>query len=74
MKSRGIALFFTQSSAIRAEKVSLDAGLKVKMIATPRELSSDCGMALQFEPTEKEILEGLLAAKRIEFDRLEELP
>jgi hypothetical protein len=44
----GAVLFSSTSAAIRAEKVLLGAGLTVKLIPTPRELSSDCGLALRF--------------------------
>ena len=48
MSEYGAVLFHTTSSALRAEKVLQRAGLTVKLIPTPREFSSDCGMALRF--------------------------
>lgn len=50
MAEWGVVLFYSTSHAIRAEKVLTGAGLRVKMIPTPRQLSSDCGMALRFDP------------------------
>ena len=47
--SQGVVLFHTTSSALRAEKIVQKAGLDVKLIPTPRELSSDCGIALRFD-------------------------
>jgi hypothetical protein len=44
----GVILFHTNSSALRAEKILLKGGLTVKLIPTPREYSSDCGVALRF--------------------------
>jgi hypothetical protein len=44
----GVILFHTTSSAIRAEKVAQKAGYDCKLIPTPREFSSDCGIALRF--------------------------
>jgi hypothetical protein len=44
----GVVLFGTTSAALRAERV-LGKALRVKLIPVPRELSSDCGIALRFE-------------------------
>ena len=44
----GVALFQSTHWAIRAEKITRDAGLEVKLIPTPRHLSSNCGTALRF--------------------------
>lgn len=46
----GIVLFHTTTSALRAEKLLIKAGLAVKLVPTPRTLSSDCGIALRFSP------------------------
>jgi hypothetical protein len=58
MAAYGVVLFHSTAHAIRAEKVLKRAGFKIKMIPTPRQLSSDCGMALRFAWTE----EGQVAA------------
>ena len=44
----GVVLFHTTSAALRAEKILARAQLVVKLIPTPREFSSDCGIALRF--------------------------
>ncbi|HUW94605.1 MAG TPA: DUF3343 domain-containing protein, partial [Anaerolineae bacterium] len=38
-----VFLFHSTSGAIRAEKLTLESGFKVKLIPVPRHLSSDCG-------------------------------
>lgn len=48
MNHYGVVLFHTTSSAIRAEKVLKQSDITNKMIPTPRELSSDCGISLRF--------------------------
>jgi hypothetical protein len=48
MADYGVVLFYSTAHAIRAERVLQRAGLKIKMIPTPRQLSSDCGIALRF--------------------------
>jgi hypothetical protein len=44
-----VVLFHSTAHAIRAEKLLILAGFRIKMIPTPRQLSSDCGMALRFD-------------------------
>ena len=62
----GIVLFHTTSSALRAEKLMKQAGLNVKLIPTPRELSSDCGMALRFELCDRETVERVLVESAVD--------
>lgn len=66
MSAYGVVLFHTTSAALQAEKAALAAGFKVKLIPTPRQFSSDCGMALRFdweqETTLREALQGAGAA------------
>jgi len=59
--NQDVILFHTTSAALRGEKVAHKAGLKVKLILTPRQLSSDCGIALRFELVDREIITQLLA-------------
>ncbi len=53
MAGYGVVLFHSTTHAIRAEKVLQQAGFEVKMIPTPRQLSSDCGLALRFNREEE---------------------
>ena len=48
MSLYGVALFHTTSAAFRAEKILRSHAFVVKLIPTPREISSDCGTALRF--------------------------
>jgi N-acyl-L-homoserine lactone synthetase len=61
-EARCIVTFFTVHQALRAEKVLMEAGFKITMIPVPREISSDCGVALAFECEEetrvKEVLDS----------------
>ena len=49
MTSRQYSVILVQSTshAIRAEKVLESAGIGCKLIPVPRQLSSDCGVALR---------------------------
>ena len=66
--SQGVVLFHTTTSALRSEKILRIAGLNVKLIPTPRELSSDCGIALRFELSDKDEVEKRLASAGVEGD------
>ncbi len=66
MNAYGVVLFHTTSSAMRAEKTLLRGGLEIKMIPTPRQFSSDCGIALRFDRTRTPVVQEMLDAARVE--------
>ena len=66
MSEHGVVLFHTTSSAFRAERVLIAAGLEARLIPTPREFSSDCGMALRFDWGKRERVEELLREAEVE--------
>ncbi len=66
MDKFGVVLFHTSSSAMQAEAVLLRAKLDVKLIPTPRELSSDCGLSLRFDWECHEDVESLLLKMHVE--------
>ena len=74
MSEHGVVLFHTTSAALRAEKVAQRDGLAVKLIPTPREFSSDCGLALRFRWAEQEAMQTALAAARVVIADLQPLP
>jgi hypothetical protein len=66
MSALGVALFHTTSAALRAEKTLLKSGFAVKLVPTPREFSSDCGIALRFAWSEIERTRTLLDAAHVD--------
>lgn len=62
----GVVLFYSTSAAIRAEKLTKGAGLKVKLIPVPRQLSSDCGISLRFEWAQADEVRSVLEEKGLE--------
>jgi hypothetical protein len=70
----GVVLFESTTAALKAEKDAVRAELKIKLIPTPRHLSSDCGFCLRFEWGDLEKVEGLLRSKELKFERIEKLP
>jgi hypothetical protein len=66
MNGWGVALFHTTSAVMRAEKALQRGGLTVKLIPTPREFSSDCGMAVRFDVRDDEKVRVLLGEAGVE--------
>ena len=56
----GVVLFYSSSSAMKAEALLVRAQLDVRLIQTPRDLSSDCGIALCFNPDAAAAVKELL--------------
>lgn len=57
-----IAIFHSIHRVLKAEKILKQAGVDFLLIPVPRQLTSDCGLALRFSPESKENLLGSLAA------------
>ena len=68
MTQYGVILFHTTSAVMRAEKLLKKQGYATKLIPTPRELSSDCGIALRFEYNRYDAVKSVLESAKIEFD------
>lgn len=68
-----VVLFYSTSGAIRAEKLSKEAGLRVKLIPVPRHLSSDCGVCLRCESADIDKARSILDAARVEFEQISAL-
>jgi hypothetical protein len=65
MSGHSVVLFHSTAHAIRAEKVLERAGFQIKMIPTPRQLSSDCGMALRFDRADEKQVAATLMENRV---------
>lgn len=74
MNNYGIILFHTSSSAMQAEAVLVRAKLAAKLIPTPRELSSDCGVALRFDWSQSDQVGALLNKAHVEVAGIHPLP
>ena len=64
----GLITFFASHYALRAETVLKRGGLPAKLIAGPRDLSPNCGVALRFEYAQRDRALGLLDAQRVQVD------
>ena len=68
---KGYILVFTTSSAFESEAILKNLQISVKLVPTPREFSSDCGIAVYFEVKDKAELAQIpnaLKEQKIEFD------
>lgn len=68
---KGYILVFTTSSAFECEAILKDLHINVKLVPTPREFSSDCGIAVYFEvETEAKFdtIPNALEGQRIEYE------
>jgi len=62
MERDGILIFHSIHRVMQAEKVLKAAGLDVRLLPVPRQLSSDCGLSLAFCWGDRERLEAELQA------------
>jgi hypothetical protein len=69
----GVILFHTTAMVMKAEKALTRAGYPVKLIPTPRQFSSDCGIALQFTVVSRETVIEALQKNGVEIASLHEL-
>ena len=73
MSQFAVILVHSTSHAIHAERVLKRAGVPVKLIPTPRHLSSDCGSAIRIELKSRTECETLLSDSSVPIDRIEML-
>ena len=68
-----VVLFHTNSAALRAEKTLLHEGIRMKLIPVPRQLSSDCGVAIRFDRNEEVRLRKILEENKVPIDSIHAL-
>lgn len=66
MADCGVVLFHTTSAAFGAEKALIRAGIKCALIPVPRELSTDCGIAMRFDWPDRENVIRILQEAGVE--------
>lgn len=66
---QGYILVYTTSSAFESEEILKKLeNVKIKLVPTPREFSSDCGIAVWFECKDLELLSKALNQNKIEYE------
>jgi hypothetical protein len=58
---------------MHAEKLLKKAGYPIKLIPTPREFSSDCGVSLRFDWADYEQVKSILDTARLETDAIHQM-
>ncbi|MFH2115086.1 MAG: DUF3343 domain-containing protein [Spirochaetota bacterium] len=72
MSVYGHVLFYTSAAAFRAEGLVKHSAVSgARLVPTPRELSSDCGVALRFQVEDRGRIQSLLDESRVPYDRIE---
>ena len=69
----GVILVPSTSAALRGEKVLQRAGLQVKLIPVPREISSNCGISIRFAWEERMQVETALAENKVSIESIHPL-
>ncbi len=67
-KESCIVTFPSTHLALRGERVAHEAGIQVRMVPVPRQISSDCNMGMEASTDCMERLRSLLTSKGIECD------
>jgi len=73
MAEFAVILVHTSSHAVYAERVLRKAGIAVKLVPTPRQLSSDCGSALRIAAADRAASVAALAGAGVPVDRIEDV-
>ncbi len=55
-----VAIFHSIHRVLKAEKLLKQASVKFLLIPVPRQLTSDCGLALRFDEVSKQALSSVL--------------
>lgn len=73
---KSLLLFQTTRAVIKSERILNDAGFLIRAIPVPKEISSECGIALELEsvdaPKAQDILRGHGISARIQSSRDEQ--
>jgi hypothetical protein len=69
----GVILFYTTSSVMCAEKIVEEQGYRTKLVPTPRQFSSDCGIALEFDWCYNKQVKSILDEAGVELEAIYQL-
>lgn len=69
MSEWGYVLFYTTAAAFKAER-AVRGVTGTRLVPTPREYSSDCGVALRFRSPDQESVRAALLEASVPFERI----
>ena len=64
---KSLLIFNSTQQALLAESLLEERGIEIDIVALPKEFTSDCGLAIQFDSKERDIVESLLEDGRLDF-------
>ncbi len=64
----GVVTFFSSQHAMSAEEALKNKGYQVSLMPGPKDISPNCGVALQFEPEKKAEVEAILKEADVLFE------
>jgi hypothetical protein len=70
----GLVTFFGSYHAMRAESVLKKNGRQAVLVAGPREISPNCGVALRFDLAEQEEVRELLERNHVQYEDFHHYP
>ena len=65
-----VAIFSSIHYVLKAEQLLKAGHIPLDVVPVPREISSDCGMAITFAPAHLAAVQGILAAADIRIARI----
>ena len=71
---RYVITFVSVHFVMKAEKVLKEKGIRVRLIPTPREISSDCGMAIEVKGRDLHTIREILKDEEHRLEGIHELP
>lgn len=66
----GLVTFYASHHAVRAEKVLSRGGFRVLLVPGPREISPNCGVALQFEFGQADAVRHVLSQNKVQIEAI----
>jgi hypothetical protein len=66
----GLATFYASHHAVRAEKTLSRSGYRALLVPGPREISPNCGVAMQFEYRYADAVRDLLAQNKVQIEAI----
>lgn len=70
MRRDAVLIFHSIHRVMQAEKVLKAAGLDVRLMPVPRQLSSDCGLSLAFRNSDREVVDRELEREGCRYEEV----
>lgn len=64
-EGRWVAVFDSIHYVLAAERLFKEHGIWCDLVPTPRQISSDCGMAMEFRERDRALVREMLANRRV---------